>query len=254
MKNNLYKTALVAALGLAGATAVQAQTVGPNDLVLGFTSQAAGVTDDYLIDLGQIPSTPGTFDISTTFNATTFGSTFGSALSGNELNAGIVGGSTSSAIDSTLDISGNPSTLSPGSSAPAASTKSFVDNAGDIATSLSLGTPAHSAQTSFFSDVAENPTTAGANANSFAGYVSNPLSTMTGNSIVLDLWENSDSGRSGVTGWTYEGYVDLSFSGNDLTATYDEPAATPEPATYGIFGCVGVLMLGMRRKFGSRIA
>jgi len=260
MKNHLYKAALVAALGMAGAVAAQAQNPAANDLVLGFTSQFNGVVNDYLVDLGPIPSAPGA--ISSSFSSSTFANTFttssGNALASGQVNVGIVGGSSSDAIFSELDTTATPSTTTAGSATPPADAKSNVDAAGLVATGLTLGTPAHTDQTSFFADVAESPTAGGANANNFTGYADNPLSTIDGTteSLVLDLWENANSGRTGVTGWTYEGYVDLGLSGGNLTATYDEPliSSVPEPSTYGIFGSIGLLLLGLRRHLTGKLA
>jgi hypothetical protein len=258
MKNHLYKTALAVGLGLAGATAAHAQNPNANDLVLGFTSQFSGVTSDYLIDLGQIPSSPGV--LTTSFSPTTFGNTFttssGNALTSGALNVGIVGGSSSDAIFSELDGSATPLTTIAGSATPASDSRAALDNGGEIATGLTLGTTLQSSSTSFFSDVAENPNAGGASANNFTGYVDNPLTTINGTSesVVLDLWEDANSGRTGVSGWTYEGYVDLSLSGGNLTATFDEGVnAVPEPATYGLFG-LGVLLFGLRRYLTSKPA
>lgn len=261
MKSNLYKAALAAALGLAGAAVAHAQTL-PNadDLVLGFTSQFAGVTSDYLIDLGQLPSAPGV--ISTSFNSSTFASIFttssGNALTAGAVNVGIVGGTTGAdAITSLLDTSSLPSATVPGSSAPPPNTKSAIDAAGGLADSLYLGVTPQSSANSFYGDVAENPTTDGSQPNSFALYLnSNPLTTMSGTTenVTLDLWSDSNSGRSGTTGWSYDGYVDLSMNGGNLTASFDEVTPAPEPAAYAIFGVLGVLMLGLRRQLKGKLA
>src|ERR1700678_3140010 len=90
----------LAALSVSAAvvsTAAQAQLAN-GDLVLGFTSQAGGVTQDYVVDLGATP----TYDSVNTvlplngYSSTAFNSTFGSALDNGALNVGIVGGVDSS--------------------------------------------------------------------------------------------------------------------------------------------------------------
>jgi hypothetical protein len=260
MKNHLYKAALVAALGLAGAAAAHAQ-VNPTDLVLGFTSQFGGVTDDYTLDLGPLPTSPGyinTSAFSSSSFASAFTTSFGNALTSGAVNVGIVGGSDNATVDvfdSTLDTSGTPSASTPGSNPPGGATFSNVSAAGAVASSLGLGLVPQITPTSFYYSIAENPTTVGSSGvGSFAGYVSNPLSTINGADpiITLDLWQDAQSGPHGTTGWEYEGYVQLNLTSDDLTASFDSPV--PEPSTYCIYGIGGLLMLVLRRKFSGKVA
>lgn len=250
MKKNLYKTALVAAFGLAGAAAAQAQ-VNPNDLVLGFTSQYSGVTDDYLVDLGQFP-TGGAINVSLNtsgFNWSTFNSIFSGAMANNALNVGIVAGQNGNSGDvifSVLD-NGTGTYYSAGSSTPVGDTRSNLKNGAGIPLSLSLGEVAQgstgSPTTSFYSDVAENPTTPGAANNNFTGYVDNPLSTM-GTYTVLDLYEDAYTGGSSGS-WVFDGTVTIGLNNDTLTAIYD----TPEPGTGLIAGISGLSILILRRRF-----
>jgi len=236
----IYKSVLLAALGLGGVTAAQAQ-INNNDLVIGFTSQAAGVTDDYLVDLGQIPGTPNTSLNVSGFSISTFSSTFGSALSDGEVNVGIIGGQGSGPADVYLSILD-------GLSAPAnAPTLSNIGNAAGVALGLSLGSVPQSGN-GFYYAVAENPTTDGAEANSFASYLDvNPLTTIGGSeTALLDLYEDAGSGRTGTTGWEYEGDVAIDLSGPSFTATWD-PVIVPEPATFGVFAVGGLMVLAVRR-------
>jgi hypothetical protein len=260
MKNHLYKAALAAALGLAGATAAHAQ-VNPNDLVLGFTSQFGGVSNDYIVDLGQLPPSSGYMNTSS-FSSSAFASAFttssGNALTSGTVNVGIVGGNDGNSVDvfdSTLDTSLTPSASTPGSNPPGGATPSNISAAAAVATSLSLGTVAQSSPTSFFYSIAENPMTPGSSGvSSFAGYVSNPLSTINGSDpiITLDLWEDSQVGAHGTTGWDYEGYVELNLTGGNLTASFDSPV--PEPSTYCLYGVGGLLMFAVRRKLSAKVA
>jgi hypothetical protein len=260
MKNNLYKAALAAALGLAGATAAQAQ-INTDDLILGFTSQFSGVTQDYLVDLGQVPTGGNILANNNTalnvsgFNGTTFGGIFNSALSANAVNVGIVAskaGSSGNDIFSELDNGSGTYSLT-GSATPPTDTKSALQSGASIPGSLTLGAVNQSASGSFFQLVAENPNTAGAAANSFAGYVDNPLSTVGGSeTIVLDLWEDAYN-LGGPGSWVYDGNVTIDVSGDNLSAVYDVTPA-PEPTTYAIFGGLGVLLLGMRRQSRSKSA
>jgi hypothetical protein len=257
MKNNLYKAALMAALGLAGAMTARAQYAN-DDLILGFTSNYGGNTTDYLVDLGQIPTGGNiTANEETSLNVSgfswsTFNTYFGSALANNAVNLGIVGahaGSTGNVIFSEYNNGSGATVLSPGSSTPPADTRSALQNGAAIPESLTLG-PVAQGGNSFYNLVAENPNTDGAAANSFAGYVDNPLSTLgSGETIVFDLYEDSYS-LAGAGSWAYDGNVTVSLNGEALSAVYD----VPEPATYALFGSMGVLLLGMRRRRSSRIA
>lgn len=255
MKNLFYKAALVAALGYTGVTAAHAQ-INPNDLVLGFTSQASGVSDDYLVDLGQIPTTSGTSLNVSGFNGSTFSSIFGSALANGEVNAGIVGstpGTSGDVIFSRLNSAGTPglagSATPPGDTLPA-----LRDAAGTVSsTSLTLGEVAQTQTTSFYYNIAQNPMADGtAGISSFAGYADNPLVTIpSSESVVLDIYEDSYTSRAN-NGWTYDGSVTLNLSGDSLSAVYVSPV--PEPATYALFGGLGMLMLVLRRKWSGKVA
>lgn len=253
---NLYKAALLAALGI---TAVSAQAqIANNDLVLGFTSQAAGVTSDYVLDLGQIPTTANT-QLSG-ISLSTFNSVFGSALSGGQVNVGIVGGTDSGtfdAITSTLDNGSGTATVA-GSNAPKTATgKSQLSGAADSADGLALGVVSQGDLSSFSQNIAINPTTAGAAANSFAGYLgSNPLSTISsGETITLDLWKSTQSGKSGATAWVYEGDVALDLTGSTLSAVFDPTVVSvPEPTTYGLLAGAGLLVVALRRNINPKNA
>jgi hypothetical protein len=254
MKKNLYKAALMAALGLAGVTAAQAQ-INNNDLVLGFTSQFTGVTQDYLIDLGPLPSNiPANYNTPLSvsgFNSATFGGIFDTALANNAVNLGIVGStpngdSGGEVILSILDNGTGTPTLA-GSLTPPSDTESALANASDIPTTLVLGPVSQSANGSFFNNVAENPTTPGiAGNNSFTGYSDNPLSTLGGSeSILLDLYENTFAPRT-ASSWVYAGDVSVDVSGDTLTATFDP---VPEPGTALIAGISGLSLVLLRRRF-----
>jgi hypothetical protein len=257
MKNPFYKAALVAALGYAGVTAAHAQ-INPNDLVLGFTSQASGISDDYLVDLGQLPATPNTSLNVSGFSWTTFNSIFGSSLGNGQVNAGIVGstpGNNGDVILSELDNgTGNPFTA--GSATPPGDTTSALkDAAGTVSsTSLTLGEVAQTQTTSFFYNIAENPMSVGAaGISSFAAYADNPLVTVpSGESVTLDIYEDTYQSRSPGS-WAYDGTVTLNLSGDSLSAVYDV-SPVPEPSTYVIFGGLGMILLGLRHKWNSKRA
>ncbi|HTV41071.1 MAG TPA: PEP-CTERM sorting domain-containing protein [Candidatus Sulfotelmatobacter sp.] len=256
MKNVFYKACLLAALGFVGATAAQAQ-INANDLVLGFTSQASGVSDDYLVDLGQLPTTPNTALNVSGFSWTTFSSIFGSALANGQVNAGIVGstpGNTGDVILSQLDNGTGTASIA-GSATPPGDTLSGLHDAASTvsSTSLTLGEVAQSQTTSFYYNIAENPTTVGAaGISSFSAYADNPLVTISSSeSVVLDIYEDSYTSRSN-NGWSYDGTVTLNLSGDSLSAVYDV-TPTPEPSTC-VLGGLGMLMLVVRRKWSGKLA
>jgi len=251
---NLYKAALLAALGLISVTAAQAQsasgTINNNDLVLGFTSTVNGVSQDYILDLGQIPTAPNTQLGGISLSA--FNSIFGANLANGQVNAGIVGGlpsGTQDVITSTLQGAGAPS-VSP--------SKGNISGAAGTVSGLQLGAVSQSSSASFFQNIAETPSTAGAAANSFAGYLaSNPLSTIgTSETLTLDLYKDTFSGKTGTTGWSFIGDIALDLSGPTLSAVFDptSTAAVPEPATYGMLAGAGLLAVSLRRQVSRKTA
>jgi len=253
----LYKAALLAAFSLGGVIAAQAQA-NPNDLLVGFTDTAGGVTNDYIVDLGQIPGTENTsLDVSG-FDDSTFTSIFGSALSGGQVNVGIVAGESSPGQDVIMSVldngTGTPTVA--GSSAPSTTpTGNNINLGASTVGALLLGVQPQVSDASWYYNIAENPATEGsAGNNSFAGYLnSNPMTTINGmtESLTLDLYEDVNNGRSGTTGWTYVGDVALDLNGGTLSATFDP---VPEPSTYGLLSTGGLLLLAVRRLIGPKSA
>lgn len=239
------------ALGAAMVTqALQAQTdsgpINNNDLVLGFTSQASGVSQDYILDLGQIPTTQNTQLGG--ISLSTFNTIFGSALGNGAVNVDIVGGNPSagslSVIESTLDNgSGTPN--APGNSP----STTFIADAADSIGAITLGAVAQTSLNSFSVNIASSPTATGTGANSFSGYLGGSTMATIGSSetITLDLFQDTQVGRSGTTGFTYEGDIALDLSGSTLSAVYD-PVAVPEPSTYGLLAGAGLLAVAFRRQ------
>lgn len=238
----LYKAALAAALGLGAVTAAHAQ-INNNDLVLGFTSEAAGVTSDYIVDLGQLPSSPDT--VMASLDDALFDSTFGSAISGGQVFAGIVGGADVSSPDVFTSVAG-------GSSAPGVVTRTYLADASGLPGAMLTGVQAQSSQSSWYYNIAENPMTPGSAVNSFAGYLgSNPMATFNGNeeAVILDLYENTAPAiRGNPAGWEYVGNVTVTLAGSTLSAVYD----APEPSTYGLFALGGVLLFTLRRQLNRK--
>ena len=259
IKWKLCRSALLAGLGLAFVTAVKAQ-IDPNDLVVGFSSQASGVTSDYIIDLGPIPTGANTTSANNNyalnvsgFDYSIFTSIFGSAFTSGQVNVGIIAGMDSGnqdVFESVLDNGTGTPTVA-GSSAPGTSpVGSNIANAAGTVGALTLGQVVQTSEGSWYYNIAENPTTPGSAVNSFASYLnSNPMTTIGGTEMLtLDLYEDIDNGHAGASGWTYMGDVSLDLSGGNLTATYD-PTPVPEPGTCGLAALGGFLALALRRQF-----
>jgi len=263
------------AIVVAGAAlAIQSASAANNDLILSINNNSgspAGTTE-FTVNLGNISTfTPvPNYDLSSFMS--TFNSQYASAgVSG--LNVGVVGGQNgqgplgngvgNDVFTTTLRTSGGSYTAA-GSSAPGASpAKAQIANAGGIAGGFSGFSPnkAIGDGDSFTTLVAKDPTTAGTAQNSFTSYLStadDPLSTMTGTKIVLDMWKDTQistaAGLAATSGWVYQGNFTLDLSGAQPSLIWDAAAPVPEPSTYGLFGGFGLLALSLRRQFRSKNA
>jgi hypothetical protein len=263
MKNHLYKAALTAALGLAGAVAAQAQYAN-NDLDLGFTSPNAssvgGVKYDYVIDLGQLLGASAQQISASTFipfNADFyFTPDLSSAVAGGEAYAGIFGGKSGSAGDLFFSATSTPGTEN----------YATMANAAGIPTGVTQGQIAQSSASSVFGDVSEAPGANGANPNSFAGYAASPLEAITtsegtgGTVMDLEVYEASYNALThSSTAFSDEGYVSILFGSNGSISgvAWDEVAVTapvPEPATWSLYAIGGLLTLALRRRFSGKVA
>jgi PEP-CTERM motif len=261
--NAFAKIAVVAA---GAALAVQGVFAGPNNnnLILSINNNNNGGSTEFTVNLGQVSSfSAPNFDLSSF--VLSFSSYTSAGATG--LNIGVVGGQngqggltgTGNDVYTTTLRAGSGSYLNPGTEgAPSVNpSKALIANAGGItggfsgyAANLSI-----SDSTSFSSNIAKDPSTAGTAANSFVGYLgqgANPLQTMTGDTIVLDLWKNTVTG-SGTTGWAYEGNLTFDKSGSTPTLTWDA-SPVPEPSTFSLFTGAGLLALSFRRRFGRKNA
>lgn len=259
MKNHLYKAVLAAALGLAGATAAHAQNQAPsNDLLLGFTSPNA--TSDYIIDLGQLLGASAEQITLTAgqYSDSTFTSDLGSEITAGTTYAGIFGSKAGSAGDV---ITSSTSTPFGG----VAQSHTILDAAASYPSSVALGSVAKTGQ-SVYNDISTAPGQSGNNANSFGEYEPEVLQTVsssegTGGSVLdLTVYE-ATYGLTTSTAFADKGYVSILFgSDGDIQGVAWDEAATapvtsvPEPATFGIFGGIGMLLLGLRRQLTGKLA
>ncbi|HEX5398765.1 MAG TPA: PEP-CTERM sorting domain-containing protein [Verrucomicrobiae bacterium] len=251
IKKHLYRVALLAALGLGGATAAQAQ-INANDLILGFTSPNAasigGNKYDYIIDLGQIPGSAGQITLSPSqFNATTFNTVLGSALAGGQAYVGIVGAHSGASGDVILSADVQPTT---------SGSASFLRSAAGYPDGLGLG-QVNQTGSSFFENISQGPGQLGAAANNFTLYAQSPLYAITASqgtgaqTIDLNLWEATYQTipSSGVSAYSSPGFISLNLNGGNLGVAFNQEAlAVPEPATYALLGAAGVLLLVFRRQ------
>lgn len=274
MKNHLYKAALVAALGVAGATAAQATSPNNGDLVIGFTSTSSTVTEDYFVDLGPYSSLTVNDNLSADLSLSTLQSVFGSALTSGNVDVGVIGADTVNNLewDSSLRNSGpfTPPYTSANSTKPASPTSGQFSLAGsdflglDVASGPQGETKTDTTSWSYI--ISQGPGAKGTAAgegsegvNSWGGQMTSPSGAVAsdgkgGYDINLDLY--GDNNNSGTTGraFTYDGYFNLDINGSSLSFTYDPTAAVPEPATYGLFAGAGLLLVALRRQFIAKNA
>jgi hypothetical protein len=251
MKNNLYKAALLAALGLAGITTAQASN---SDFLLGF-NDAAGPTaaqNDYVIDLGSATSlynaaasNGGTVNL---WNST-IGGLFTTAFSAdgnydNNVAVGLVEGNTPSSGTQFLyqTINGNPST-------PATISGTELLGSAAYAQGVSVGESASGAAGTWSYQVAPSPVSQGlvaANGDTVAATTAQPLSYLASGTVTETLYENtlSGSGRSAtVGGWTVAGSITVNPDADIIDITI-----VPEPSTYALLALGGLLVLSFRHR------
>jgi hypothetical protein len=246
MKSN-YKLALLAALGLASASASYGQ-----DLILGF-NDAAGPTaaqNDYVIDLGVTGATliadananSGTYTLNGAFSSTTFNTAFsadGSALS--DVAAGVIGASASGIYPRSLYLTASTIPNVP-------STANYADAANQ---NPAIGEYASTTAGGWTAEVATAPgtTTTG----TVSAYVDNPLGQLSSGVITLNLYEETEtsSGLSQTVGaWTDEGTLTINANNDTVTLV----TAVPEPGTYGLLAAGGLLLVALRRRFMGKTA
>lgn len=271
--NRIVKTSLLAISAALVTEALQAQT-NPNDgdLVVGFTKNVGGTLNDYIVDLGAVPTS--TTDFSSLIAS--YSSVYGSLATGN-VNIGAIG--TISAVTgnsygnaqawtSTLRVGTAPTSFSTAGTegAPFHPSNGQLDAAINVGGSINIAGSAGSISgaiapgdaSSFTSLIAQNPSTAGTALHSYASYLnSNPLSAVTASGVTtLDIWTTSDNSNAGdpTTGaWVYVGDLQLDLTGSSPTLTFDV-APVPEPTTCSLIGGLGVLALTFRRKFNRNNA
>jgi hypothetical protein len=242
---NLYKSALLAALGLGAVAAVssaQAQTTYTGDVIIGFTGGTASLTaNDGLLDFGSVASlTPNeTFAAPTGFNLNT--------VEWGVVAANPQGGSPRYSYTS---LAGAPAILSvAGWGQVNTPVKTIFNNA--FSPSPAAGTVVYT-PTSTGLDAQNNlvPNTAGwlyetvtGGTSTYKNVVGNPNSIGLG---AETLYSIQDNGSAPVALGTF------TLNAND-TVTWDV-TAVPEPTTYGFLAGAGVLALSLRNQFRRKQA
>jgi hypothetical protein len=244
MKNNLYRVALLAALGLAGISAAQA---GTPDLLLGFNDAAgpAGAQNDFVIDLGNVNTLGGLAALeggSVNVWNNSIGSTFTTAFGAdgnydNDVAVGAVEGYSAS-YPKTLFQTGLTGSLSLGK----------FNNSVAAAQSPTVGEYASTSQSGWSWFVAVDPNNVGNNitGGDVANQTGNPLEYLNGGSVTLTLWETTLSSATGTpAAWqnTDQGSFLIDPDAQEIIFT-----ATPEPSTFGLLALGGLLVLSLRHR------
>jgi PEP-CTERM motif len=252
---NLYKAALLAALGIGSITAAKAST---QDMLLGFNDAAgpAAANNDYVIDLGLASQFTATsfVDVSALFSASSFTTAFGA--DNNQANDVAVGfGAGNSTV--TPSIPGflyqtSPAAALTGTPSAGAAGNSAVKFGGS---QISPNVYASSTAGGWSALVAAAPGTSAAG--TVAQFTANPLALTASGMIAEELYETTltASGRSTVpTPWADLGQFTVNTTTGSVIWQGANFQAVPEPATYGAFAGAGLLALSLRRQLSRKNA
>lgn len=227
---NLYKAALLVALGLASVTAAQAVTYN-GDLLIGLTTQSG---DDLVYDIGAESSLAN----GETWNLTTALSAAGINTSSSGLLWGVVGSKGTSGPEWLTDVV-TPAGINHGqATAINSSVGALVVNDFSTVGEGNYATPANTVSYSWNEETAQGASGAG------SAYSSEYTDPNLGG-------EGSIAFYSSTTAGVVTDLGSFSLSGDELTFNV---TAVPEPATYGIIGGIGVLLLGLRRQLIGKLA
>lgn len=266
--NKLTKIAIVAA-GFALAAQGAFAGVNNNDLIFSINNNDGGGTTEFDVNLGTLSSLTSPNDNLSGLISGFSGFNSASATTG--LNIGVAGGQNLGTISGagndvfattlrvgggsyqTAGTEGNPSVVAGAASSP--SKANIANAANTVDTFTGYGVNTSTGAGSFTAQVASDHVTPGTvGGNNFSTDLgigsATPLQSMTGTSIVLDLWSDTE-GTTAPGGWVYDGNLTFTYDSSGASAPtliWDEAAAVPEPTTYGLFAGVGLLALSLRRQ------
>lgn len=251
MKNLKKIAVLGAVLALTGHVAQAQYTQASDDLILAFTSSTD--TSDYTVDLGSLASitSPTTLSGNPALSLTTFNADF-SSLSG--VSVAAVGGKNTTGsggknvIMDALRVGGTANPLGAGTETmPGGQTANTVGQAESAIRSLT-GSSTTEVKTLIGTGPGDTSVTGSAQqllqTTSVGG-----LTDFSSGVVTMDIWEMLASSPST---WTFLGDLTVTDNGTSLSAEFTPQGfAVPEPATYGIIGAMGLLVLALRRQFSG---
>jgi len=245
------KIAVLAAVGLAGLTTAKA---GTSDLLLGFNDAAgpSAAQNDYVIDLGlsgnqlvaAANANSGTYNFSSLFNSTTFSTAFSADANAlNNVAAGVVGaitGATPAYLFQTVVTGNTPAPVYYGQF-KTASVSAASPVAGEYGSSSTTGW-------TYF--VAASPSAPGGasliTGGDVADQTGNPLGQLSSGVVSLDLWQNTKTGNSTLSGWVDDGTLNINVNSDTISFT---ASPVPEPTDISLLGAgTGLLLIALRHK------
>jgi hypothetical protein len=229
-----------------------------NDLYMGFQNSAGGAASDYIINLGAASSIVGSssvVNLSSDFSLSDYNTVLGTSSS---MFAGVVGGSNGNPPDlyATQLRSGGAGVPSvAGSTSPGTFYKGdLLVGYNDLSQLSLVAPPAGSSVLDTTKAWVSYVEPTFANSTFYGDTGINPDSSGSPSTVLYeDLWYNSNSSTSLKQPFTYEGYFTLDLTGSSPSLTFT-PTAVPEPATLGLLGGAGLLLLAFRRRLGGKNA
>lgn len=262
-KINLAALLAIVGAGVAAQSAHADLSYTPGDLFIGFRNTGSGITQDYLVDIGQASlytqNNGSTFTLSIGSTAADLSSIFGSTWqTGGKTNWGVIGAEESGDPLATLYVGKKEATF--GVFPTATGTTYLRDTTGNQTGYLSNeqsmridytgGTATGNSAVGTFQQTSDTASWAAFSPSPSFGNYSAFESTINGTTTAghaLDLFKIApDDATPGTQAPVYEGRFVIS---NDGTITYTSAGAVPEPSTLvALAGGAGLLGLVRRRR------